>query len=126
MALTKENIIDAISEMSVMDVVELISEMEAKFGVSATMATNVAMLSDTEDTSTSDEVKTEFDVVLVDTGDKKVNVIKAVRSATNLGLREAKSMVDTAPAVIKEGISKDDAEALKKGLEEAGAVVEVR
>ena len=111
MSLTKEDILNAIAEMSVMDVVELVSAMEEKFGVSAGAAA---------------EEQTEFDVVLASGGEKKVNVIKVVRAATGLGLKEAKAMVDGAPSVVKEGISKADAEALKKELEEAGATVEVK
>ena len=123
MALTKEDIINAVAEMSVMDVVELISAMEEKFGVTAAVAA-VAVAGG--DAAAAAEEQTEFDVVLTAAGDKKVNVIKAVRAATGLGLKEAKAMVDGAPATVKEGVSKDDAEALKKELEEAGATVEIK
>ena len=123
MALTKEDIINAVAEMSVMDVVELISAMEEKFGVTAAVAA-VAVAGG--DAGAAAEEQTEFDVVLTAAGDKKVNVIKAVRGATGLGLKEAKAMVDGAPATVKEGASKDEAEALKKELEEAGAQVEIK
>ncbi|MBS0971650.1 50S ribosomal protein L7/L12 [Chimaeribacter arupi] len=121
MSITKEQILDAVAEMSVMDVVELISMMEEKFGVSAAAAVAVAA-----GPAEAVEEKTEFDVVLSAVGANKVAVIKAVRGATGLGLKEAKDLVESAPAVLKEGISKDDAEALKKSLEEAGASVEVK
>lgn len=123
MALTKEDIINAVAEMSVMDVVELISAMEEKFGVTAAVAA-VAVAGG--DAGAAAEEQTEFNVILAAAGDKKVNVIKAVRGATGLGLKEAKAMVDGAPATVKEGVSKDEAEALKKELEEAGATVEIK
>ena len=122
MALTKEDIINAVAEMSVMDVVELISAMEEKFGVSAATAVAAGPAGD----AVAVEEQTEFDVVLATVGDKKVNVIKAVRAATGLGLKEAKGMVDGAPATVKEGVSKEDAAALKAALEEAGATVEIK
>lgn len=125
MSLTKEDILNAIAEMSVMDVVELVSAMEEKFGVSAAAAVAVAA-APTAEAGAAAEEQTEFDVVLASGGEKKVNVIKVVRAATGLGLKEAKAMVDGAPSVVKEGISKADAEALKKELEEAGATVEVK
>lgn len=124
MALSKEEIIDAIAEMSVMDVAELVTAMEEKFGVSAAAA--VAVAGGAADAGAGAEEKSEFDVILTAAGDKKVNVIKAVRGATGLGLKEAKAVVDGAPAAVKEGISKDEAEELKKALEEAGASVEVK
>ncbi|WP_020683903.1 50S ribosomal protein L7/L12 [Marinobacterium rhizophilum] len=123
MSLTKEDIINAIAEMSVMDVVELVSAMEEKFGVSAAAA---VMAGPAGDAAAAVEEQTEFDVILTAAGDKKVNVIKAVRAATGLGLKEAKEVVDTAPSTVKDGLSKDDAEALKKALEEAGASVELK
>ncbi|MCP8690388.1 50S ribosomal protein L7/L12 [Marinobacterium sedimentorum] len=123
MSLTKEDILNAIAEMSVMDVVELVSAMEEKFGVSAAAA---VMAGPAGDAAAAVEEQTEFDVILTAAGDKKVNVIKAVRAATGLGLKEAKEVVDTAPSTVKEGLSKDDAEALKKALEEAGAAVELK
>jgi large subunit ribosomal protein L7/L12 len=123
MSLSKDDILNAIAEMSVMDVVELVSAMEEKFGVSAAAA---VVAGPGGDAGAAAEEKTEFDVVLASAGEKKVNVIKVVRGATGLGLKEAKEMVDGAPATIKEGASKDEAEALKKELEEAGATVEIK
>ncbi|MCK9468803.1 MAG: 50S ribosomal protein L7/L12 [Porticoccaceae bacterium] len=123
MSLTKEDIINAIAEMSVKDVVELITAMEEKFGVTAAVAA-VAVAGG--DAGAAAEEKTEFDIVLTAAGDKKVNVIKAVRSITGLGLKEAKDLVDGAPSTLKEGVSKEDAEAAKKDLEEAGATVELK
>jgi len=121
MSITKDQILDAVAAMSVMEVVELVSAMEEKFGVSAAAAVAVAA-----GPAEAAEEKTEFDVVLKGIGANKVAVIKAVRGATGLGLKEAKDLVESAPAALKEGISKDDAEALKKALEEAGAEVEVK
>ena len=121
MSISKDDILNAVAEMSVMDVVELITMMEEKFGVSAAAAVAVAA-GPAEDA----EEKTEFDVILKGIGGNKVAVIKAVRGATGLGLKEAKDLVESAPAALKEGGSKDDPEALKKALEEAGAEVEVK
>lgn len=123
MSITKDDIINAVAEMSVMDVVELIEAMEEKFGVTAAVA--AAAPAAGGDAAAAEE-KTEFDVILTDAGEKKVNAIKAVRAATGLGLKEAKAMVESAPAAIKEGISKEDAEALVKDLEEAGAKAEIK
>ena len=123
MALTKDDIINAVAEMSVMEVVELIEAMEEKFGVSAAAAVVAGPGGGGEEAA---EEQTEFDLVLTAAGDKKVNVIKAVRELTGLGLKEAKGAVDGAPATIKEGMSKDDAEEAKKKLEEAGASVELK
>ena len=123
MALSKEDIINAVAEMSVMDVVELISAMEEKFGVSAAA---VAAAPAAGGDAGGAEAQTEFDVILSAAGDKKVNVIKAVRGLTGLGLKEAKGLVDNAPSAIKEGVSKEDADAAKATLEEAGAMVEVK
>jgi len=114
MALSREDILNAIAEMSVMDVVELVSAMEEKFGVSAQAAVAVAAGPAAAGGEAAAEEKTDFDVVLSAVGDKKVNVIKAVRAITGLGLKEAKEMVDGAPSTIKEGASKDDAEDAKK------------
>tara|TARA_E500000178_G_scaffold66404_1_gene63645 strand:- start:392 stop:769 length:378 start_codon:yes stop_codon:yes gene_type:complete len=125
MALSNEDILNAISEMSVMDVVALVSAMEEKFGVSAQAAVAVAAAPAGAGEAAAEE-QTEFSVVLTATGDKKVNVIKAVRAITGLGLKEAKGMVDGAPSNVKEGISKDEAEDAKKQLEEAGASVELK
>ena len=126
MALSNEDILNAIAEMSVMDVVELVSAMEEKFGVSAQAAVAVAAAPAAGGGEAAAEEKTEFDVVLSAIGEKKVNVIKAVRSITGLGLKEAKDLVDGAPSTIKEGVSKDDAEDAKKQLEEAGASAELK
>lgn len=126
MALSKDEILDAIAEMSVMDVVELVSAMEEKFGVSAQAAVAVAAPAAGGDAAAAAEEQTEFDVILTGPGEKKVNVIKAVRTLTGLGLKEAKDLVDGAPSPIKEGASKDEAEEAKKTLEEAGASVELK
>ena len=125
MALSNEDILNAISEMSVMDVVALVSAMEEKFGVSAQAAAAVVAAPAGAGEVAAEE-QTEFSVVLTAIGDKKVNVIKAVRAITGLGLKEAKGMVDGAPSNVKEGISKDEAEDAKKQLEEAGASVELK
>ncbi|MGM0769302.1 MAG: 50S ribosomal protein L7/L12 [Pseudomonadota bacterium] len=124
MALSNEDILNAIAEMSVMDVVALVEAMEEKFGVSAAAA--VAAAPAAAAAGEAAEEQTEFDVVLTGPGEKKVNVIKAVRELTGLGLKEAKEMVDGAPSTIKEAASKDDAEEAKKKLEEAGASVELK
>lgn len=123
MALTNEDILNAISEMSVMQIVELISAMEEKFGVTAAAAAVVAGPAAGGEAAAE---QTEFTIHLVDAGDKKVNVIKAVRELTGLGLKEAKAVVDGAPSVVKEDVSKEEAEAAKKALEEAGAKVELK
>ena len=125
MALSNEDILNAIAEMSVMDVVALVSAMEEKFGVSAQAAVAVAAGPAAGGEAAAEE-QTEFDVVLSAVGDKKVNVIKAVRAITGLGLKEAKELVDGAPSTIKEAASKDDAAEAKKTLEEAGASVELK
>ncbi|MDV2857222.1 MULTISPECIES: 50S ribosomal protein L7/L12 [Oceanimonas] len=122
MSITKDQIIEAVAEMSVMQVVELIEAMEEKFGVSAAAA--VAVAGDAG--AAAAEEQTEFDVILTGAGANKVAVIKAVRGATGLGLKEAKGLVESAPAAIKEALSKGEAEALKKELEEAGASVELK
>jgi large subunit ribosomal protein L7/L12 len=122
MSLTKEDIITAVAEMSVMDVAELVSAMEEKFGVSAAAAVAVAA----GDAGEAAEEQTEFDVILTSIGEKKVGVIKAVRAATGLGLKEAKGVVDGAPGPVKEGVTKEEAEELKAALEAAGASVEVK
>ena len=127
MALSNKDILNAISEMSVMDVVELVSAMEEKFGVSAQAAAVAAPAAATGGGGdAAAEEQTEFNVVLSSMGEKKVSVIKAVRAITGLGLKEAKDLVDGAPSTIKEGVSKDDAEAAKKQLEEAGASAELK
>jgi large subunit ribosomal protein L7/L12 len=126
MALSKDDILNAIAEMSVMEVVELISDMEEKFGVSAAAAVAAAPAAAGDAGGAVAEEQSEFDVVLQAAGEKKVNVIKAVRAATGLGLKEAKALVDGAPSAVKEGVSKDEAEEVKKQLEEAGATVELK
>jgi len=127
MALSKDDILNAIAEMSVMEVVELVQSMEEKFGVSAAAAVAVAPAAAGGDAGgAAAEEKDEFDVILASSGEKKVNVIKAVRAITGLGLKEAKALVDEAPSPIKEGASKAEAEDLKKQLEEAGATVELK
>lgn len=127
MALSKDDILEAIAAMSVMDVVELISAMEEKFGVTAAAAVAAAPAAAAGDAGGAGAAEqTEFDVVLTASGDKKVNVIKVVRAVTGLGLKEAKGLVDGAPSPIKEGASKDEAEDIKKQLEEAGGTVELK
>ena len=125
MALSSQEILDAIADMSVMDVVQLVEAMEEKFGVSAAAAVAAAPAAVAAEAPAAAE-KDEFDIVLTAAGDKKVNVIKAVRAITSLGLKEAKDMVDGAPATVKEGVAKSDAEEAKKQLEEAGASVELK
>ena len=127
MALSNDDILNAIAEMSVMEVVELVQSMEEKFGVSAAAAVAAAPAAAGGDAGgAAAEEKDEFDVILNAAGDKKVNVIKAVRAITGLGLKEAKALVDEAPSPIKEGATKDEAEDFKKQLEEAGAQVELK
>ena len=125
MAITKEDVLEFISNLSVLELSELVKEFEEKVGVSAApvMVAGGAAAGGAADAA---EEKTEFNVVLVDGGDKKINVIKVVRALTGLGLKEAKDAVEQTPSVIKEGISKDEAEAAKKELEEAGAKVELK
>lgn len=123
MTVTKDQILEAIAQMSVMDVVELVKAMEEKFGVSAAAAVAVAAAPVAAEAV---EEKTAFDVVMTNFGANKINVIKAIREITGLGLKEAKDMVEGVPSTVKEGISKDDAAGLKKKLEEAGATVEVK
>jgi len=126
MALSKAEILDAIAGMTVLELSELIKEMEDKFGVSAAAAAVAVAAPAAGGAAPAAEEKTEFDVVLLEAGANKVSVIKVVRELTGLGLKEAKDAVDGAPKAIKEGVSKDDAEAAKKKLEEAGAKVEVK
>lgn len=122
--MTKEEIMQAIEEMTVLELSELVKAMEEKFGVSA--AAPVAVAAAPAAGGAAAEEKNEFDVILASAGDKKINVIKVVREVTGLGLKEAKALVDGAPAPVKEGASKEDAEALKAKLEEAGATVELK
>ena len=127
MAISKEEILDAIAEMSVMDIVALVEAMEEKFGVSAAAAVAVAAPAAGGDAGGAAAAEqTEFDVILTSAGEKKVNVIKAVRAITGLGLKEAKGLVDGAPSPIKEGVSKEDAEDIKSQIEEAGGSVELK
>ena len=127
MAISKEEILDAIAEMSVMDVVALVEAMEEKFGVSAAAAVAVAAPAAGGDAGGAAAAEqSEFDVILASAGEKKVNVIKAVRAFTGLGLKEAKGLVDGAPSPIKEGVSKEDAEDIKSQIEEAGGSVELK
>jgi len=126
MALSKEDILDAISNMTVMEVVDLISAMEEKFGVSAAAAVAAVPMAAGGEAGGAAEEQTEFDVILSSFGSNKVAVIKAVRAITGLGLKEAKALVEGAPAPVKEAVSKEEAEEIKKQLEEAGATVEVK
>jgi large subunit ribosomal protein L7/L12 len=122
MAVSKEDILQAISDMSVMDVVELIKSMEDKFGVTAAVAVAAAAPA----AAAAVEEKTEFNVMMTKIGENKINVIKAIRAITGLGLKEAKDLVEAAPTAVKEGINKEQAAEIKKQLEEAGATVEVK
>ena len=127
MALSTDEILDAIAEMSVMDIVSLVEAMEEKFGVSAAAAVAVAAPAAGGDAGgAAAEEQTEFDVILTSGGEKKVNVIKVVRSVTGLGLKEAKAVVDGAPGPVKEGATKDEAEDIKKQIEEAGGAAELK
>ncbi len=127
MAISKDEVLDAISEMSVLEVVDLVSAMEEKFGVSAAAPVAVAAVpTNGAGDAAAEEEQTEFDVILAGIGEKKVNVIKAVRAITALGLKEAKALVDEAPNPVKEGVSKDEADEIRTKLEEAGATVEVK
>jgi len=125
MAVSQEEILETISSMSVMEVVDLISAMEEKFGVSAAAAVAVAAPAAGGEAAAAEE-KDEFNVVMSSFGENKVSVIKAVRGITGLGLKEAKDMVEGVPATVKEGATKDEAEAIKKTLTEAGATVELK
>jgi large subunit ribosomal protein L7/L12 len=124
--ITKEDVIEFIANMSVLDLSELVKEMEEKFGVSAAAPMAVAALAPAESGGAKAEEKTEFDVILTTFGDKKIQVIKEVRAITGLGLKEAKTLVDEVPKPVKEGVSKDEAEKIKAQLEEAGAQVEIK
>ena len=125
-SITKEQVIDFISNMSVLEMSDLVKEMEEKFGVSAASAAIAAPLPAAGATEAEANEKTEFDVILTSFGDKKINVIKEVRGITGLGLKEAKEAVESAPKAIKEGASKEEAEEIKKKLEEAGASAEIK
>jgi large subunit ribosomal protein L7/L12 len=125
MSLSKDDVLNAIAEMSVMEVVELVEAMEEKFGVSAAAAV-AAPAAGGGDAAAAEEEQTEFDVIITSAGEKKVSAIKVVRAITGLGLKDAKALVDEAPSTVKEGVSKDEAEDLKKQLEEAGAGAELK
>jgi large subunit ribosomal protein L7/L12 len=124
--ITKEDVIEFIANMSVLELSELVKEMEEKFGVSAAAPVAVAVGAAAEGGAAAEEEKTEFDVILTTFGDKKIQVIKEVRAITGLGLKEAKTLVDEVPKPIKEGVSKEEAEKIKSQLEEAGAQVEIK
>ncbi len=124
--ITKDQVIDFIANMSVLEMSELVKEMEEKFGVSAASAAVAAAVADGGKSEAAVEEKTEFDVILTSFGEKKINVIKEVRSITGLGLKEAKEAVESAPKAIREGVSKEEAEEVKKKLEEAGASTEIK
>ena len=126
MAVNKEEILETIANMTVLEVVELVEAMEEKFGVSAAMTAVAAAPAASAETAPEEEEQTEFDVVLTSFGSSKVGVIKVVRAMTSLGLKEAKDLVESAPTAVREAVSKDDAEEAKKQLEDAGASVEVR
>ena len=123
---TRENVIEFISSMSVLELSELVKELEQKFGVSAAAPVAVAAAPAGQAPQAEAEEKTEFDVILSQIGDKKIQVIKAIRAITGLGLKEAKALVDEAPKPVQEGASKQEAEDIKKQLEEAGATVEIK
>jgi large subunit ribosomal protein L7/L12 len=123
---TKQDVIDFIANMTVLDLSELVKELEEKFGVSAAAPMAMMAAAGPADAGAAVEEKTEFDVVLLAVGDKKIGVIKEVRAITGLGLKEAKDLVDSAPKAVKEGIAKDEAEKIKAQLEEAGAQVELK
>ena len=126
MAITKEDVLEFISNLSVLELSDLVKEFEEKFGVSAAPVMVAGGAAAGGAAGAAAEEKTEFDIVLVDAGDKKINVIKVVRALTGLGLKEAKDATETTPSVLKEGVSKDEAEKAKKELEEAGAKVELK
>jgi large subunit ribosomal protein L7/L12 len=123
---TKEDVVEFISGMSVLELSELVKELEEKFGVSAAAPVAVAAAPGAPVAQAEAEEKTEFDAILSEIGDKKIQVIKAIRAITSLGLKEAKALVDEAPKPVKEGISKEEAEDIRKQLEEAGATVEIK
>ncbi|ADW16957.1 LSU ribosomal protein L12P [Desulfobulbus propionicus DSM 2032] len=126
MAVTKQDVIDFISNMTVLELSELIKELEEKFGVSAAAPVAVAAVAAPAEGGAAAEEKTEFDVILTNAGDQKIKVIKEVRAITSLGLKEAKDLVEGVPAPIKEGVSKDEAAAIKTQIEGAGGTVEIK
>ena len=134
MSITREQIIEAISGMSVLELMELVKELEGKFGVSAAAAMPAmgvgfmsgAQQADAQEAAPEEEEKSEYSVILVSSGDKKIQVIKEVRAITSLALKDAKDLVDNAPSPLKEGVSKQEADEIKRKMEEAGAVVELK
>ena len=124
--ITKDQVIDFIANMSVLEMSELVKDMEEKFGVSAAAAAVATPAAGVGDGEAVTEEKTEFDVILTGFGERKINVIKEIRGITGLGLKEAKEAVESAPKAVKEGVSKEEAEEIKKKLEEAGASVEIK
>ena len=124
--ITKDQVIDFIANMSVLEMSELVKDMEEKFGVSATAAVVATPAAGSRGGEAATEEKTEFDVILTSFGEKKINVIKEIRGITGLGLKEAKEAVESAPKAVKEGVSKEEAEEIKKKLEEAGASTEIK
>lgn len=126
MALNKEEVIDFLSNMSVMEIADLVKELEDKWGVSAAAPVAMAAVGGAAGGAAAAEEKTEFDVILASAGDKKINVIKEVRTITGLGLKEAKDLVEGAPKPVKEGVPKDEADKIKEALEKAGAKVEIK
>jgi large subunit ribosomal protein L7/L12 len=126
MAVAKEDILDTIANMTVMEVVELIKAMEEKFGVSAAVVASAAAPAANQDAAAPAEVQTEFTVTLTNFGEKKVQVIKIIRAITGLGLKEAKELVEGAPSVVKENMPKDEAEKIKKDLEDAGGSADIK
>lgn len=126
MAVTKQDVIDFIANMSVLDLAELIKELEDKFGVSAAAPVAIAAVAGPSDAGAAVEEQTEFDVILISAGSEKIKVIKEVRAITSLGLKEAKDLVEGAPSPVKEGISKDEAAAIKAQIEGAGGAVEIK
>lgn len=124
--ITKEQVIEFIEKMTVLELAELVKELEDKFGVSAAAPVAVAAAGPAAAAASAEEEKTEFDIILASAGDKKINVIKVVRAVTGLGLKEAKDMVDGAPSTVKEAAPKEEAENIKKQLEEAGASVQLK
>ena len=123
---TKQDVVEFVSSMSVLELSELVKELEEKFGVSAAAPVAVAAAPAGQAAQAEAEEKTEFDVILSQVGDKKIQVIKAIRAITGLGLKEAKALVDEAPKAVQEGVSKEEVEDIKKQLEEAGATVEIK
>lgn len=125
-AISRDEVLQAVANMSVMDIVQLVKDMEKEFNVSAAAAVAVAPAGGAASAEAVTEEKTEFNVLMTSFGEQKINVIKVIRTITGLALKEAKDLVEAVPSVVKEGVSKQDAEAIKKQLEEAGATVEIK